>query len=228
MRRMSANGQSVASGQKWCRSGKLAQVGRASAAYVIRSRGNLPANAKLDGLGVRRKTARGRRISLRRGQSSARPHVRQKARLPRRALAPKPILDVGRLPFDPLRDFQIRPFYHHHVARTLLFAWLAPGQKLLALNGVDEYAEPAAVLPDDADRNRTLVSTETVVDDRDHGLLAGLRRPADHVHVSGVERQHARRRFDARPQDQFTKLEEHQNSTASVDATWCKVTLLNQ
>jgi len=50
IRRMSANGQSVASGQKRCRSGKRAQVGRASTAYVMRSRGkNLPANAKLDG-----------------------------------------------------------------------------------------------------------------------------------------------------------------------------------
>jgi hypothetical protein len=98
----------------------------------------------------------------------------------------------------------------------------------LALDGVDEDAEPTTVLTNDADRNGAFVRAKTIVDDRNDCRLSSLRSAADDIHEPRLKRENARGGFNTGPKDELAKLEIHQNSTAIVEATCERLNLENQ
>lgn len=61
-----------------------------------------------------------------------------------------------------------------HVARALLIARLSPCEELLAFDRVDHDTEPTAVFTDYADRDRSFVGGEAVIDNGYDGGLSGF------------------------------------------------------
>ncbi|WP_110781180.1 hypothetical protein [Rhodopseudomonas faecalis] len=110
---------------------------------------------------------------------------------------------------DVCRDFDLGPLDHHHVAGALLVAGFAPGQQLLPLDRVDEHAEPATILSDNTDRDGAFIGRQAVIDNGDHGGLAGLRRAANNVHDARVELDNAWLAVVPGPEDEFAQLKIH-------------------